>query len=87
VDHVRTQAPYALLAGGSSVVALLLVGAGLPWWLVWPVALAAVVGGLWLLGEHIPEDPDHEPGGTPDADVGGRRGGTSDAQADAVRET
>ena len=58
VDHVRTQAPYALLAGGASVGALLLVGAGLPWWLVWPVALAVVVGGLRLLGERIEEAAD-----------------------------
>jgi Na+/H+ antiporter NhaC len=80
VDHVRTQAPYALLAGGSSVVALLLVGAGLPWWLVWPVALATVVGGLWVLGERIPEDLQ------PDPDGDGRRDTPSDAQADALRE-
>ncbi|MFC5382333.1 Na+/H+ antiporter NhaC family protein [Aquipuribacter nitratireducens] len=59
VDHVRTQMPYAFLAGGVSVVALLGVGAGLPWWVVWPLALAAVLGGLRLLGRHTEEEPDH----------------------------
>jgi Na+/H+ antiporter NhaC len=87
VDHVRTQAPYAVLAGGASVGALLLVGAGLPWWLVWPVALAAVVAGLWLLGKQVPEstDPAHD-----DADLGevsSRRREPSDAQADSIRES
>jgi Na+/H+ antiporter NhaC len=90
VDHVRTQAPYAMLAGGSSVGALLLVGAGLPWWLVWPLALVVVVGGLRLLGKRIPgstDDPDRDDVGTAEADVGRRRGESSDeAQADAVTE-
>ncbi|WP_336922625.1 Na+/H+ antiporter NhaC family protein [Aquipuribacter sp. SD81] len=60
VAHVRTQAPYALLAGGVSVGALLLVGLGVPWWLVWLPAAAAVVLGLRVLGEHIeePDEPD-----------------------------
>ena len=53
VDHVRTQMPYAFLAGGVSVLALLGVGVGLPWWLVWPVAIAAVGGGLYVWGRDI----------------------------------
>jgi Na+/H+ antiporter NhaC len=55
VDHVNTQIPYALLAGAISVVALLAVGAGLSAWFVWPPVIAAVVGGLYLLGRR-PED-------------------------------
>jgi Na+/H+ antiporter NhaC len=55
VDHVNTQIPYALLAGAVSVVALLAVGAGLSAWFVWPPVIAAVVGGLYLLGRR-PED-------------------------------
>jgi Na+/H+ antiporter NhaC len=55
VAHVRTQAPYALLAGAVSVGALLLVGLGVPWWLVWLPAAVAVVAGLWVLGERIDE--------------------------------
>lgn len=60
VDHVRTQMPYAFLAGGVSVLALLLIGLGLTWWLVWPVAVLAVLGGLRLLGEPMPEPDEHE---------------------------
>jgi Na+/H+ antiporter NhaC len=67
VDHVRTQTPYAALAGVAAVAALLLVGAGLPWWLVWPVALAVVVGGLRLLGRRTEEPVDAEVEVTPTA--------------------
>lgn len=59
VDHVRTQMPYAFLAGGTSVGALVLVGIGLPWWVVWPVAVVAVLAGLRLLGRHT-SDEDRE---------------------------
>jgi len=73
VDHVRTQMPYAFLAGGASVVALVLIGVGLPWWLVWPVGIAAVLGVLVLLGERLPEDDvptsSTEPGGRVDQDA------------------
>ena len=59
VDHVRTQLPYALLAGAASTGALLAVGAGVSAWLVWPVAAAVVLGVLRWRGQAL---PDEEPG-------------------------
>jgi Na+/H+ antiporter NhaC len=60
VDHVRTQLPYALYAGGIAVgIGLLPVGFGVPWWLAFPAAAALLLTGLRLLGR---------PTGTADAD-------------------
>ncbi|MPY78050.1 MAG: Na+/H+ antiporter NhaC family protein [Actinophytocola sp.] len=56
IDHVRTQLPYALYAGGIALVAgLLPIGFGLPWWLAYAVALAALIVGLRLLGKRADE--------------------------------
>jgi len=52
IEHVRTQLPYAMLAG----IAALLLGAipagfGIPWWICLPVAAAVTIGVLyWLSG-------------------------------------
>jgi len=44
VDHVRTQAPYALVAGGVAIVGgLLPVGFGVPWWIAMIVSIAGLV--------------------------------------------
>lgn len=56
VDHVRTQLPYALYAGAVAVVfGLLPVGLGVPWWLAFPLAIAALLAGLRLLGKRVPD--------------------------------
>jgi Na+/H+ antiporter NhaC len=56
IDHVRTQVPYALLAGGVSLVlGLLPVGLGVPWWLALPVSAAVVVVALVWLGRPVAE--------------------------------
>jgi Na+/H+ antiporter NhaC len=60
VDHVRTQLPYAVLAGAVSVVALIGVGAGVPAWLVWPVAVALTLGWLWVRGRTVEDVPERE---------------------------
>jgi Na+/H+ antiporter NhaC len=56
IDHVRTQLPYALLAGGAAVVALILIGVGLPWWIIWPVAVVGVLGYLRWFGRVVAEE-------------------------------
>lgn len=54
VEHVRTQLPYALLAGG---VALLLgylpAGLGVPPWVLLPLGVAALVLALRTLGDEV----------------------------------
>ena len=50
VDHVRTQIPYAVTAGVVSVVGLLPIGLGVPWWIVLPIGCAVVVAVLVWFG-------------------------------------
>jgi Na+/H+ antiporter NhaC len=60
VDHVNTQLPYAILAGVVSIVALVLVGIGAPWFIVWPVALVLVLGYFRWRGQRV-EEPETRP--------------------------
>ena len=53
VDHVRTQIPYAVTAGVVSVVALLPIGLGVPWWIVLPISCVVVVAVLVWLGRPV----------------------------------
>lgn len=54
IEHVRTQLPYAMLAG---LLALLLgalpAGFGVPWWLCLGIGVAAVIGATRLLGRPV----------------------------------
>lgn len=51
IDHVRTQLPYALFAGGVALVfGLLPVGLGLPWWAALLLSAIVVVAGLIVVG-------------------------------------
>ena len=56
VEHVRTQMPYALLAGS---IALLLgtvtTGYGMPWWQAFLISATVLFVALRLLGERIDE--------------------------------
>jgi Na+/H+ antiporter NhaC len=61
IDHVRTQLPYALVVGGVAVLCLLAVGVGAPWWVVYPIAIAALVGLLRLVGTAV--DAERKPVG------------------------
>lgn len=57
IEHVRTQIPYALLAGAVAVLAgALPAGFGVPWWVCLPVGMAAVVIGLRIFGHRVNSD-------------------------------
>ncbi|MCL4203971.1 MAG: hypothetical protein KJ000_15830 [Pirellulaceae bacterium] len=54
VEHVRTQIPYALLAGGVAILAgTLPVGFGASPWLMPPLAAAALIIGLCWFGRRV----------------------------------
>ena len=54
IEHVRTQLPYALLAGAAALGAgTLPTSFGLPWWLGMLAAAAVTMLGLRLLGESV----------------------------------
>lgn len=56
IDHVRTQLPYALVAGGMSVVAgYMLVGFGLPNWAALLVGIAGIVILIRFFGSKVSE--------------------------------
>jgi Na+/H+ antiporter NhaC len=56
VAHVWTQLPYALTAGGVSIVlGTLPVGLGLSVWIALPVGAAAVVLVVWFFGRRVEE--------------------------------
>jgi len=53
IDHVRTQLPYALLAGGVALLAgYLPSGLGIPWWLSLLLGLLALLLIMMLFGRH-----------------------------------
>jgi Na+/H+ antiporter NhaC len=58
VDHVRTQIPYALLAGTTAVLlGTLPAGWGMPPWLSLPLGLVALWIAIRLLGRPVPDGP------------------------------
>jgi Na+/H+ antiporter NhaC len=65
IDHVKTQLPYALSVGGIAVVlGLLPVGLGLPWWVAFPIAAAATLVMLRLVGEPVTAGAEVQPAET-----------------------
>jgi Na+/H+ antiporter NhaC len=54
VDHVRTQLPYALYVGAvATVVGLVPIGFGVPWWLAYLLSVAVLLAGLRLFGTPV----------------------------------
>ncbi len=58
IDHVRTQIPYAVLVGAVAMgLGLLPASYGVPWWIVLPVGVVALVGVLRLIGTRADDAP------------------------------
>lgn len=56
VEHVRTQMPYALLAGMTAVcLGTVSTGYGMPWWLAFLISVIVMSVALRLLGERVEE--------------------------------
>ena len=54
IEHVRTQLPYALLAGAAALLfGTLPISFGAPWWLGMLAAAGATTAGLRLLGQPV----------------------------------
>jgi len=54
IEHVRTQLPYALLAGGAALlVGTIPTSFGLPWWVGMLGAAAVTAVSLRILGEPV----------------------------------
>ncbi len=60
INHVRTQLPYALFVGTISIVfGYLPAGFGVSLILIMPLALAALIVGLMILGEKVEDVEEH----------------------------
>ena len=56
IEHVRTQLPYALLAGIVAIFfGLLPTAMGIPWWIALGIATVILLGVVRLLGKPVPE--------------------------------
>ena len=54
IEHVRTQLPYALLAGGAALfLGAIPAGFGVPWWVCLPVAAALLIVVLRIAGRTV----------------------------------
>ena len=54
LEHVRTQLPYALLAGGVALIAgVLPSGFGFPWWLSLIIGAGLLAGALRFFGRRV----------------------------------
>jgi Na+/H+ antiporter NhaC len=54
IEHVRTQLPYALLAGGVAlVIGVLPSGFGFPWWLSLAGGAGLLAAILRIFGKHL----------------------------------
>ena len=56
IEHVRTQLPYALLAGAAALgFGTLPISFGLPWWVGMVGAATVTIIGLRVLGQKVPD--------------------------------
>lgn len=62
IDHVRTQAPYALVVGAVSLlIGLVPTGFGMAWWITLPVGAVAIYFILIFIGEKIEDETSAQP--------------------------
>jgi len=54
IEHVRTQLPYALFAGGIAIaLGTLPAGFGVAWWLCLPIGALALIAGVRVFGREV----------------------------------
>ncbi len=59
IEHVRTQLPYAMLAGAASLLlGFLPVGFGLPWWLALGLGIIVTLAVLRIVGQRVADRSD-----------------------------
>ncbi len=63
VEHVNTQLPYAMVVGVLSTLGMIgILVLGLPWWLIYPIGIALIVGIIFKFGK-IPDPAEFAPEG------------------------
>lgn len=63
VEHVNTQLPYAMIVGTLSVLAMAgVLVASIPWWIIYPVGVALIVGIIFTFGK-VPDPGTFTPEG------------------------
>lgn len=63
VEHVNTQLPYAMIVGVISTIGLIAIMVlGIPWWVIYPVAIAVIVAVIYTFGK-IPDPEEYTPEG------------------------
>src|SRR5699024_2988608 len=63
VEHVNTQLPYAMIVGAISIVGMVgMLVIGIPWWIIYPVGVAVIIGIIYQFGE-VPDPAEYTPDG------------------------
>jgi len=63
IEHVNTQLPYAMIVGVISVVGMIgMLVAGIPWWIIYPLGIAIIVGIIYTFGKN-PDPSEYAPEG------------------------
>ena len=63
VEHVNTQLPYAMIVGVISTLGLIgMMVVGIPWWVIYPVGVAVIVGIIFKFGK-VPDPEEYTPEG------------------------
>lgn len=63
VEHVNTQLPYAMVVGIISTVGLIAIMVlDIPWWVIYPVAIAVIVAIIYTFGK-VPDPEEYTPEG------------------------
>lgn len=63
IEHVNTQLPYAMIVGTISILSMIgMLVIGIPWWLIYPIGIAAIVAIIFKFGK-IPDPAEFAPEG------------------------
>lgn len=61
IEHVNTQLPYAMIVGAISILGMIgVMVIDLPWWLVYPIGMAIIIGIIFKFGKS-PDPEDYNP--------------------------